>query len=219
MTEESKQSDWDSLRASARGLESTIDNALPQLAALVAGGGGGADERRLAKDLERRLDELDGVRAALADAAKEAPSAARMAVVARYGDALAEYRADLKRSARDLRRNTERARLFEGAGEGDPEDGSVPDHMRAVLAERRSTVKSMRGVGETLDAAHEARADLAAQRQTLEGSTATIAGMVGRLPTVDGVIAAMRQKKTRHNAVIGVTIGCCASFLLWAVFT
>ena len=29
----------------------------------------------------------------------------------------------------------------------------------------------------------------------------------------------MRQKKYRENAVVGVTVGCCASFLLWAVLT
>ena len=30
---------------------------------------------------------------------------------------------------------------------------------------------------------------------------------------------AMKQKKTRNNAIVGVTIGCCSSFLLWAVLT
>ena len=130
-----------------------------------------------------------------------------------------DLRSEHARLAKELRRHADRAKLFSGAagGGGDVDVEAGPSHVREVLQERKHTTNALRQTGDTLEQARETRADLAAQREALEGSTATAAGMLGRLPTIDGVIQAMRQKKVRENAVVGVTIGCCASFLLWAV--
>ena len=94
--------------------------------------------------------------------------------------------------------------------------------VRPVATERAAPVRRVvvEGVvGDVIEQAHEAQSDLASQRETLEGSTNTAQSLTDRLPSIDSIIQKMRQKKYRENAVVGVTVGCCASFLLWAVLT
>ena len=165
------------------------------------------DERALA----RVRDSLQ------AEEARE-PSPARKAVVERCRAVVVDYSSDVGRVAKQLRKNADRAKLFSGADDVVDLEGG-PDHLKGVHRERKATTNALRGVGDVIEQAHEAQSDLASQRETLEGSTNTAQSLTDRLPSIDSIIQKMRQKKYRENAVVGVTVGCCASFLLWAVLT
>ena len=140
------------------------------------------------------------------------------AVVERCRAVVVDYSSDVGRVAKQLRKNADRAKLFSGADDVVDLEGG-PDHLKGVHRERKATTNALRGVGDVIEQAHEAQSDLASQRETLEGSTNTAQSLTDRLPSIDSIIQKMRQKKYRENAVVGVTVGCCASFLLWAVLT
>lgn len=212
--------EWEKLRSRARYLESEIERALPDLTSLVkAPSASGSEESRLSSSIEGNLKELGVIRDAMAVEVERSASAARTAVLQRCREILSDFESEFKRASKELKTNNDRKKLFCGANVDDPESGEGGEHMQKILKERKHVGNAMRGVGDVIEQAHEAKADLAAQRQALEGSNFTMANMTANLPTIDGVIQAMREKKTRHNAIIGVTIGCCSSFLLWAVLT
>jgi flagellin-like hook-associated protein FlgL len=209
---------WEQLRAQARKIEGDVERALPQLASLAADGDSGAEAQRLLKTVEDHLKALARVRDSLqAEEARE-PSPARKAVVERCRAVVVDYSSDVGRVAKQLRKNADRAKLFSGADDVVDLEGG-PDHLKGVHRERKATTNALRGVGDVIEQAHEAQSDLASQRETLEGSTNTAQSLTDRLPSIDSIIQKMRQKKYRENAVVGVTVGCCASFLLWAVLT
>ena len=207
---------WEQLRAQARKIEGDVERALPKLASLAADGDSGAEAQRLLKTVEDHLKALARVRDSLqAEEARE-PSPARKAVVERCRAVVVDYSSDVGRVAKQLRKNADRAKLFSGADDVVDLEGG-PDHLKGVHRERKATTNALRGVGDVIEQAHEAQSDLASQRETLEGSTNTAQSLTDRLPSIDSIIQKMRQKKYRENAVVGVTVGCCASFLLWAV--
>ena len=209
---------WEQLRAQARTIEGDVERALPQLASLAADGDSGAEAQRLLKTVQDHLKALERVRDSLqAEEARE-PAPARRALVERCRAVHVDYASDVARVAKEIRKNADRAKLFSGADDVIDLEGG-PDHLKGVHKERKHTTNALRGVGDVIEQAHDARTDLAAQRETLEGSTTTAQSMSDRLPTIGGIIQKMRQKKYRENAVVGVTVGCCASFLLWAVLT
>ena len=201
---------WEQLRAQARTIEGDVERALPQLASLAADGDSGAEAQRLLKTVQDHLKALVRVRDSLqAEEARE-PAPARRALVERCRAVHLDYASDVARVVKEIRKNADRVKLFSGADDVMDLEGG-PDHLEGVHKER--------GVGDVIEQAHDARTDLAAQRETLEGSTTTAQSMSDLLPTIGGIIQKMRQKKYRENAVVGVTVGCCASFLLWAVLT
>ncbi|KAH8097280.1 hypothetical protein JL720_167 [Aureococcus anophagefferens] len=208
---------WEKLRSRARYLEAELERSLPNLVSLVARPStSGAEESRLSASMEGLLAELRDVADAMAVEVEKAPSAARNAILQRSREVAGDFERERKKAMREVKTNSDRSRLFCGADADDPEAGG--EHLQPILKERKHLGNASRGVGDVLDQAAEARSDLAAQRAALEGSELTLGGLVAKLPTVEGVIEAMRQKQTRNNAIIGVTIGCCSSFLLWAVF-
>lgn len=211
--------DWEKLRSRARYLEAELERALPDLVSLVKAGSSASEEARLTSSIEALLKELGEVRDAMAVEVARAPSAARTAILQRYREVASDFAAEQKRAVKELRARSERNRLFCGASADDPEAGEGGEHMQPILKERKHVGNAMRGVGDVLDQAAEAKADLAAQRSALEGSALTLGDLASNLPTIEGIIEAMKQKKTRNNAIVGVTIGCCSSFLLWAVLT
>ena len=209
---------WEQLRAQARKIEGDVERALPQLASLAADGDSGAEAQRLLKTVEDHLKALARVRDSLSNEEARDPSPARKAVVERCRAVVVDYSSDVGRVAKQLRKNADRAKLFSGADDVVDLEGG-PDHLKGVHRERKATTNALRGVGDVIEQAHEAQSDLASQRETLEGSTNTAQSLTDRLPSIDSIIQKMRQKKYRENAVVGVTVGCCASFLLWAVLT
>ncbi|KAH8044005.1 hypothetical protein JL722_14899 [Aureococcus anophagefferens] len=205
---------WEKLRSRARYLEAELERSLPNLVSLVARPStSGAEESRLSASMEGLLAELRDVADAMAVEVEKAPSAARNAILQRSREVAGDFERERKKAMREVKTNSDRSRLFCGADADDPEAGG--EHLRPILKERKHLGNASRGVGDVLDQAAEARSDLAGA--ALEGSELTLGGLVAKLPTVEGVIEAMRQKQTRNNAIIGVTIGCCSS-LLWAVF-
>ncbi len=209
---------WEQLRAQARKIEGDVERALPQLASLAADGDSGAEAQRLLKTVEDHLKALARVRDSLSNEEAREPSPARKAVVERCRAVVVDYSSDVGRVAKQLRKNADRAKLFSGADDVVDLEGGL-DHLKGVHRERKATTNALRGVGDVIEQAHEAQSDLASQRETLEGSTNTAQSLTDRLPSIDSIIQKMRQKKYRENAVVGVTVGCCASFLLWAVLT
>lgn len=210
--------DWERLRSRARYLESELERSLPDLTRIARDTHStGAEEARLSTAIEAALKELADVAERMGAEVERAPSAARSAVLEKYADVLSTFRGEYAGTARELKATRDRRALFCGADASDPEGGGGASHLAPVAKERQHVANAARGVGDVIEAAHEARSDLASQRATLEASHTGVGGIAASLPTIEGVIEAMRAKKTRHNAIIGVTIGLCSSFLIWAV--
>ena len=197
----------------SRELEQELEAALAEFGRLLGKSSRTGEEVRLSSKIEKDLT-------ALRSCADEmvGSSVASAAKAQRYREIAYDFELELKRISRELKRERDRAALFSGAqttddDNVDPETGGT----QPLLEERKHVSGALRGVAAVLGQGLEARAALARQRAALGTSHLTLSTMVQRLPSVEDVITAMQQKKTRHNAVIGTTIGCCASFLIWAV--
>lgn len=194
---------WREATHLARDLETQLEALLPE-------------SDKCAAQIQAALAELRKCVAAMSAIVQESPTTATAAVLQKYRDVVADAESEYKRRAEAAQKMRDRDALFKGANE-DIEAGD-DESLDPLLRERKSIGGALRGVADSMAQGLEARAALARQRQTLTGSSSTMTGMMEALPSVNDVISAMQRQQTRHNAVVGTTMGACACFLIWAVF-
>ncbi|KAJ1455309.1 hypothetical protein M885DRAFT_520176 [Pelagophyceae sp. CCMP2097] len=209
--------DWDSLRRRARELESTLEVALPELSKLASSSTNSphGDAQRLTTQIESSLSEFRECKEQMAGHVERSGTAATTAVLQRYREVLFDFDSEYKRVSSRLQRDRDRDALLGGAKRS--KEGGDSEHMEPLLRERKSIGGALRGVADTIAQGVEARQMLAAQRATLEGSHLSIGGIISSMPSVDEIIVKLQNKKTRNNVILGTTVGCCVSFLLWAI--
>jgi Golgi SNAP receptor complex protein 1 len=155
-------------------------------------------------------------------------AAARQHVLARHRDVLAELRQEYRRAAEGVSAARERAELLSGGyqsragaggGEGAPLLGGGPGsggHDTAaaalLLRERGTIAASTNMVDEMLAQAGAVSRGLADQRRAFESVGDRLTAMGERFPAVQGLLTAVRRKKSRDTVVLAGVIAACAAF-------
>jgi golgi SNAP receptor complex member 1 len=159
-------------------------------------------------------------------------SAARQHVLARHRDVLAELRQEYRRAAEGVSAARERAELLAGGyqsrrgGEGAPllgggaggAAGNSAGHDTAaaalLLRERGTLSTSTNMVDEMLAQAGAVSRNLADQRRAFETVGDRLAAMGERYPAVQGLLTAVRRKKSRDTVVLAGVVAACAAFTI-----
>ena len=193
-----------------------------------AGGGFGAEQLAAAKasEIEALLGRLSDVHGEMAGALGGGGDA-RGHTLARHRDVLQEYAQEFRRleaaagaAARD------RAELFSGAamgggggggsgGEGAPLLGvAVHNASGALLRERTQIAASANYVDDMLAQAASVSRGLMDQRRVFDGVQDKLFAVGERFPAVNGLLNAIRRKKSRDALVLSAVVAGCTVFLV-----
>ena len=221
---------WEALRKEARKLEGEIDSRLAGFAksgagfeaspASSAGALGGFSEDRGASEIDALLRQLQGVNHGMAaETAGARGGDARAHTLARHRDILQEYTQEFRRLQALAGEARERAELFGSSAGTTPLLGIQVQggQAQALLRERghlQSTSAALDGVVE--NAQNVAHA-LGQQRRVFEGMDGRLAALGQKFPALNGLLGAIRRKKSRDTLVLSsiVALGTVLLLLYW----
>ena len=169
----------------------------------------------LQHDIQRSLQALQDWIATRLDPAAE--TSHQMLVVKRYREILFDLTGDYQKAQQVWQRSQERMELFQGAdrsGSGDVQDPA----MDSLLRERNHIQNSLNGAHQTLAQAAAIRADLGAQRMSLGRVSSGIGSIVSNIPGLNGLVDAIRRKRSRDDNILAGVIASCILFFLWYLF-
>ncbi|KAI8471794.1 MAG: Qb-SNARE, Gos1/GS28-family [Monoraphidium minutum] len=226
---------WEDLRREARRLEGELEVKLQALTKLVSGLEGsfhrsgrlqehtpGLGPEQLAagkasevEALLRRLcdvnDEMGGVIGGGSDA--------RAHTLARHRDVLQEYTHEFRRLESAMGAARDRAELLGAGGEGAPLLGvQVHNASGALLRERTQLQASAGYVDDMLAQAQSVTRNLMEQRRVFDTVQDKLISVGERFPVVNGLLNAIRRKKSKDTLVLSGTIALCAAFTILYVF-
>lgn len=170
----------------------------------------------LQHDIQRSLQALQDWIATRLDPAAE--TSHHRLVVKRYREILFDLTGDYQKAQQMWQRSQERMELFKGANRSQS-DGEVDDPaMQSLMRERNHIQNSLNGAQQTLAQASAVRADLSQQRMSLGRVTTGISTIVGAVPGINGLIDAIRRKRSRDDKILAGVIATCIAFTLWYIF-
>ncbi|KIY96604.1 Golgi SNARE 12 protein [Monoraphidium neglectum] len=225
---------WDELRREARRLEGELEVKLLALTKLTSGleggyrsssssssrhdhgSGLGPDQLAQAKASEveallQRLsdvnDEMGGVIGGGSDA--------RVHTLARHRDVLLEYTQEFRRMESALGAARDRAELLGMGGEAAPLLGvQVHNASGALLRERTQLAASAGYVDDMLAQAQTVTRNLLEQRRVFDTVQDKLLSVGERFPVVNGLLNAIRRKKSKDTLVLSGTIAVCTTLIL-----
>lgn len=169
----------------------------------------------LQHDIQRSLGALQDWIATRLDPAAE--SSHQMLVVKRYREILFDLTGDYQKAQQVLQRSQERMELFKGADRSG--SGEVADPaMESLMRERNHIQNSLNGAHQTLAQASAIRADLGAQRSSLGRVTTGIGTIMNNIPGLNGLVDAIKRKRSRDDNILAGVIATCILFTLWYLF-
>lgn len=222
---------WEELRREARRLEGELEAKLQALTKLCAGfeasyGRGRAEGLGLGPDqlAQARASEVEALLQRLSDVNDEmggsigGGSDARAHTLARHRDVLQEYTQEFRRLDSSLGAARDRAELLGGgAGEGAPLlSVQVHGASGALLRERGQIAASAGYVDDMLAQASTVTKSLVEQRRVFDSVQDKLLSVGERFPVVNGLLNAIRRKKSKDTLVLSAVIaGCCVFTLLY----
>ena len=170
----------------------------------------------LQHDIQRSMQALQDWIATRLDPAAE--SSHQMLVVKRYREILFDLTGDYQKAQQVFQRSQERMELFKGANRSN--SGELEDPATAhLLRERNHIQNSLNGAHQTLAQASAIRADLSQQRMSLGRVSSGIGSIVTSIPGLNGLVDAIRRKRSRDDQVLAGVIASCILFTLWYLFS
>lgn len=170
----------------------------------------------LQHDIQRSLQALQDWIAIRLDPAAE--SSHQMLVVKRYREILFDLTGDYQKAQQVWQRSQERMELFKGANRSNS-GGDVQDPAtESLLRERNHIQNSLNGANQTLAQASAIRADLGQQRSSLGRVSSGIGSIVTNIPGINGLVEAIRRKRSRDDQILAGVIATCILFTLWYLF-
>ena len=169
----------------------------------------------LQHDIQRSLQALQDWIATRLDPAAETWH--QMLVVKRYREILFDLTGDYQKAQQVWQRSQERMELFKGAdrsGSGDVNDPA----MEHLLRERNHIQNSLNGASQTLAQASAIRSDLGAQRMSLGRVQTGIGSIITNIPGLNGLVDAIKRKRSRDDNILAGVIASCILFTLWYLF-
>lgn len=171
----------------------------------------------LQHDIQRSMQALQDWIATRLDPAAE--SSHQMLIVKRYREILFDLTGDYQKAQQVWQRSQERMELFKGADRSGSSSGEIQDPaMDSLLRERNHIQNSLNGARNTLDQAQAIRADLGQQRSALGRAQSGIGSIITSIPGLNGLVDAIRRKRSRDDQILAGVIATCILFTLWYLF-
>ncbi|MEW5314602.1 MAG: hypothetical protein WDW38_006085 [Sanguina aurantia] len=239
---------WEDMRMEARRLESEVDVKLATYAKLCAGfeanfklrteTSAGADQVRISQQgrmgwstFRKRLAqgkaaELEELLQRLADLNDEMGGVlvggndSRAHTMARHKDVLLEFTQEFRKVNSTLGATRDRVQLLAGAGDSSLHGIQVQGQSStgALLRERGTIASSTSAVDEILAQAHTVSSNLLDQRRIFGNITDRLLTLGSRFPVVNGLLNAIRRKKSKDTLVLTAVIAGCVLFTLVYLF-
>jgi len=217
---------WEDLRKEARKLEGELDVKLAAYAKLCSGfeanykskpegSGLGTDQlaQNKASEIEALLhrlsdvnDEMGGVIGGTGDA--------RSHTLARHRDILQEFTQEFRRLDSSLGAARDRAELLGGGSESLPLLSVQVQSSGALLRERATVQTSTNYVDDMLAQAQSVSKGLLEQRRGFESVQDKLATVGERFPVVNGLLNAIRRKKSKDTLILAGVISACVLFTI-----
>jgi len=194
------------------------NNAWNQMEQGQTGGPSDKDQATaLQHDIQRSMQALQDWIATRLDPAAE--TSHQMLVVKRYREILFDLTGDYSKAQQVFQRSQERMELFKGANRQNSGGGDSDDPgMDSLMRERNHIQNSSNMAHQTLAQASQIRADLASQRMGLGRVTSGIGTIVSSVPGLNGLVDAIRRKRSKDDKILAGVIASCILFTLWYLF-
>mmetsp|Transcript_2481 Transcript_2481/g.7439 ORF Transcript_2481/g.7439 Transcript_2481/m.7439 type:complete len:227 (-) Transcript_2481:548-1228(-) len=212
----------------ARKLETEVDVRLAAFGKLCAGfdttygnrsgeTGLATDQLAIGKaaeisDLLRRLEDVNGRLSSCISGVSDP----RAQMLTRHRGVLQDYSQEYRRLSANLGDARDRTELF---GSGTTEVMGLAGQEQAAhdRYERSSIARSNLAIGEVLGQAEAVSSQLTSQRQIFLGMGGKMQQLANRFPALNGIMTAIRRKKSKDTIILSAVIAVCTIFtvLYW----
>lgn len=170
----------------------------------------------LQHDIQRSMQQLQDWIATRLDPAAE--TSHQMLIVKRYREILFDLTGDYTKAQQVWQRSQERMELFKGADRSGS-NGEIQDPgMQSLMRERNHIQNSMNSANAVLGQASQIRSDLGAQRAGLGRVQSGIGAILTNIPGINGLVDAIRRKRSKDDKILAGVISSCILFTLWYLF-
>lgn len=213
---------WEELRKEARKLEGEIDIKLAAYAKLCSGYDDGYGKRtepglgqeQLAAsktaELEELLRRLSDVNEAMGSALSGGD--ARSHTLARHRDIHHEFTQEFRRLGASLGAARDRSELL--AGDGDALLGVQVQGSGALLRERTTLNNTNNTLDDVMGTATAVASSLGEQRRIFDGVGSKLMNIGAKFPVLNGLLNAIRRKKSKDTIILTAVIAACTLFTL-----
>ncbi|PNW82487.1 hypothetical protein CHLRE_06g280900v5 [Chlamydomonas reinhardtii] len=218
---------WEDLRKEARRLEGELDVKLAAFTKLcssfeasyklnTADNSLGADQQLAqtkaaeVEDLLQRLSDINDEMAAIVGGSTDS----RSHTLARHRDILQEFTQEFRKVNSTLGAALDRVKLLAGASDSPHLSVNVQNSSGALLRERGAIQNSANMVDDILSQAANVSGNLLGQRRVFEGALDKLVQVGSRFPVVNGLLNAIRRKKSKDTLVLAGVIAACVLFTI-----
>ncbi|KAG2430225.1 hypothetical protein HXX76_010324 [Chlamydomonas incerta] len=218
---------WEDLRKEARRLEGELDVKLAAFTKLcssfeasyklnTADNSLGADQQLAqtkaaeVEDLLQRLSDINDEMAAIVGGSTDS----RSHTLARHRDILQEFTQEFRKVNSTLGAALDRVKLLAGASDSPHLSVNVQNSSGALLRERGAIQNSANMVDDILSQAANVSGNLLGQRRVFEGALDKLMQVGSRFPVVNGLLNAIRRKKSKDTLVLAGVIAACVLFTI-----
>ncbi|XP_024398729.1 Golgi SNAP receptor complex member 1-1 [Physcomitrium patens] len=208
---------WDDLRKQARKLESELDVKLASFRRIGTPKDGQGDGSEA--EIEKLLQHLNEVNKDMQNWVSNAGSDVLSHTLARHRNILHELSQEFARIRVNAKVNREHAELLQHFSRGDErnsvmDDGGFGLQQQALLREQGAISRSTSQMDSMIGHAHETFSALRYQRSTFGDISGKINTIGSRLPSVNGVLTAIRRRRSRDTIIIGSVASLCTILIL-----
>lgn len=216
---------WEDQRKEARRLENALDVKLGQFAKLCSGydqsysrGESGLATDQLmdskAAELERLLSQLsdvnDGMRNALGGR-----NDTRAHTLTRHRDILHDYQQEFRRHNSSLGASRDRVQLLRGSTEKSPLLGGQGHNASGALLRERGQISGANAaLDEVMGTATAVAGRVGEQSRIFENIGNKVLAVGAKFPAINGIINAVRRKKSKDTIILASVIAVCTVFIL-----
>lgn len=218
---------WEDLRKEARKLEGELDVKLAAYAKLCSGfeanyrlkgesSAVGTDQLAQTKsaEIEDLLQRLSDINDEMGSAIGGS-SDSRSHTLARHRDILQEFTQEFRRLNSSLGAARDRVQLMAGSADTSPLlSVQIQGSSGALLRERATIQSSTSAVDEVLAQASTVSTNLMEQRRIFDNVTDKVLAVGARFPLVNGLLNAIRRKKSKDTLVLSGVIAACLLFTI-----
>lgn len=216
---------WEDQRREARRLENTLDTKLGQFAKLCSGyeqsysrGEGGLATDQLmdskAAELERMLSQLSDVNDRM-KGTLAGRSDTRSHTLTRHRDILHDYQQEFRRHNSSLIASRDRVQLLRGSTEKSSLLGSQGHTSSGALLRERGQISGANSaLDEVMGTATAISGRVSEQSQLFENIGNKVLAVGAKFPAINGVINAVRRKKSKDTIILASVIAVCTVLIL-----
>ncbi|PNH10224.1 Golgi SNAP receptor complex member 1-2 [Tetrabaena socialis] len=219
---------WEDLRKEARRLEGELDVKLAAFTKLCSSfeasyklnstdsSALGADQQLAqtkaaeVEDLLQRLSDINDEMAAIVGGSSDS----RSHTLARHRDILQEFTQEFRKVNATLGAALDRVKLLAGSSDSPLLSVQVQSSSGALLRERGTIQNSASMVDDLLSQASNVSGNLLQQRRVFESIADKLMQVGSRFPVVNGLLNAIRRKKSKDTLVLSGVIAACVLFTI-----